>query len=127
MQTHNFPIHMKLSYMLAIYSFAKDGFYYGQNIIAEKDDSFTIEIDASEQQIMDLGIKIGYRLNGAAAEIERQYEKWKELCDNSRNEFDQRKMDRAFDKLCKMFPTEEMFKEYWKTKCSMKLRVNITQ
>jgi hypothetical protein len=45
--------------------------------------------------------------------IERQYLRFCELSDGARNEFDQKKVDRAFNRLAKMFPTKEEFQVWY--------------
>jgi len=56
--------------------------------------------------------------------IERQYQKYSELEDKCRNEFDQKRVDKAFTKLQDMFTTKEAFQEYWKSKINTKIFVN---
>lgn len=71
MQQFNFPIHMKPAFEAAIDAFAKDGFLYDSKITFENENIFVADIDASPNQIMSLGIKIGYRLPVKITDNER--------------------------------------------------------
>ena|SRR5689334_11823777 len=62
MEKINLPAHMRDAYTEAINDFAKDGFRYTSNVVFENENVFTIEVDATDSQLVSLGIKIGYKL-----------------------------------------------------------------
>ena len=49
---------------------------------------------------------------------ENQYNKWLSLSNNSENEFDQKKADKEFNVLVKMFESKSLQHAYWETKIS---------
>lgn len=56
--------------------------------------------------------------------IERQYKKYEQLLDNASNEYEQKKADKALDKLAKLFPNDQEFKTYLQSKINTTLRIN---
>ena len=58
-----FPLHMDQAIKNAFDAFAKDGFVYSINSPTVRTDTHVIwDIDANEQEMVSLGIKIGYNL-----------------------------------------------------------------
>lgn len=55
--------------------------------------------------------------------IERAYQKVIALMEAAENEFEQRKVDRAVDRLAKMFESHEAFEAYWFAKINHTIKV----
>lgn len=64
MEKLKFPLSWKNAFNDAIDAFARNGFQYalGKRDENEATNSMTVEIDATQQETFDLGVKVGYRL-----------------------------------------------------------------